>query len=112
MSAEVVPNRGDVVWASLSPAKGHEQAGHRPLVVLSREAYNARAGLVLCVPVTRTIRRYPFEVPLPPTAPVQGVVLADQLRVLDWRERGLRVEGRVPDESMLEILGRARALLE
>ena len=81
------PRRGDLIWLSFTPQTGREQAGRRPALVLSPEAYNRKTGLALICPVTSKVKGYPFEVPVSTTAGVQGVVLADQLRSLDWRAR-------------------------
>lgn len=63
--AERVPDRGDVVWISLNPQAGHEQAGRRPALVLSPAAYNGAVGLALLSPITNQVERYPFEVSIP-----------------------------------------------
>ena len=81
------PRRGDLIWLSFTPKTGREQAGRRPALVLSPEAYNSKTGLALICPVTSKVKSYPFEVPISTSAGVQGVVLADQLRSLDWRAR-------------------------
>ena len=81
------PRRGDLIWLSFKPQTGREQAGRRPALVLSPEAYNSKTGLALICPVTSKVKGYPFEVPISTSAGVQGVVLADQLRSLDWRAR-------------------------
>ena len=79
------PQRGDVVWITLNPQAGHEQAGRRPAVVLSPEAYNGKVGLALLCPVTNQIKGYPFEVLVPDGLPLSGAILADQVKSLDWR---------------------------
>jgi mRNA interferase MazF len=56
-----VPERGDIVWINLSPLAGHEQPGHRPALVLSPKAYNAKVGLMLCCPIASQAKGYPFE---------------------------------------------------
>src|SRR3954454_18410008 len=87
MPDDYVPDRGDVVWISLNPQAGHEQAGRRPAVVLSPAAYNGRAGLAILCPITNQIKGYPFEVILPSELAVSGAVLSDQVKSLDWRVR-------------------------
>jgi mRNA interferase MazF len=82
-----VPRRGDIIWLSFDPQAGHEQAGRRPAFVLSPEAYNRKTGLLLACPITSKAKGYPFEVPLPETAEVRGVILADQIKSLDWKAR-------------------------
>ena len=80
---EYVPQRGDVVWITLTPQAGHEQAGHRPAVVLSPAAYNGKVGLAILCPITNQIKGYPFEVLIPAGLAVTGVILADQVKSLD-----------------------------
>lgn len=97
MSAIYIPERGDVIWADLSPTIGHEQSGRRPLIVLSPRDYNRISGLVVGCPITRQSKRYLFELPLPVTAPVKGVVLCDQVKSIDWRGRNVDYLATVAD---------------
>ena len=103
-----LPAAGDVVWLQFSPQAGHEQAGHRPAVVLSPLDYN-RIGLMLCCPLTTKIKDYPFEVVLAGDKP--SVALADQVKSLDWRARPVRRKGKVLDDELSEIRAKARALI-
>ena len=105
------PDRGDVVWISFDPQAGHEQAGRRPAVVLSPAAYNDKVGLALLCPITSQIKGYPFEVRLPAGFPVTGVILADQIKSLDWRSRRAEVVARLPDAVITEALGKLGTLL-
>ena len=82
-----MPARGDVVWITLDPQSGHEQAGRRPALVLSPAAYNGRVGLALLCPITGQAKGYPFEVGVPDGLAVTGAVLSDQVKCLDWRTR-------------------------
>ena len=107
-----VPDRGDIVWISLNPQAGHEQAGRRPAVVVSPKSYNGKVGLGLFCPVTSRVKGYPFEVAIPKGLPVGGVVLADQVKSLDWRVRKAEFAGRLPAEARDEVLGKLGALLE
>lgn len=100
------PDRGDIVWISLHPQAGHEQAGRRPALILSPAAYNRKVGLALLCPITRQIKGYPFEVPLPKGLPVSGVVLADQVKSLDWQVRQAERIGGVPEAVLGEVLAR------
>ena len=84
------PERGDLIWLSFTPQSGREQSGRRPALVVSPSTYNNKVGLALVCPITSREKGYPFEVVLPEAGPVQGVVLADQLRSLDWRSRDWR----------------------
>jgi mRNA interferase MazF len=108
---EPVPERGDAVWISLNPQAGHEQAGRRPAIVLSPAAYNSKVGLALLCPITSQVKGYPFEVLLPPSLPISGVVLADQVKCLDWRARRAEIACRLPDEVVEEVLSKLGTLL-
>ena len=84
---DYIPERGDIVWLTFDPQAGHEQAGHRPALVISPKVYNAKTGLALVCPITSQIKQYAFEVGIPAGLPVSGVVLADQIKSLDWKAR-------------------------
>lgn len=106
-----VPERGDVIWITLDPQAGHEQAGRRPALVLSPAAYNGRVGLALLCPITNQVKGYPFEVPLPVGLPVTGVVGADQMKSLDWRARNAFRIGAVPEKVVADVVARLQTLL-
>ncbi|MBI3973734.1 MAG: endoribonuclease MazF [Chloroflexi bacterium] len=108
---EDVPDRGDVVWISLNPQAGHEQAGRRPAVVLSPSAYNGKVGLALLCPITSQVKGYPFEVPIPSGLQVNGVILADQVKSLDWRARRAERVCTLPASTVAEVLRKLGALL-
>jgi mRNA interferase MazF len=105
------PARGDLVWLDMHPQAGHEQAGRRPAIVLSPEAYNRKVGLALCCPITSHAKDYPFEVALPTGLPVSGVILSDQIKNLDWKSRKAKHIGRVDEQTILEVLQKIRVLL-
>jgi len=110
-SKTYVPKRGDAVWITFNPQAGHEQAGRRPAVVLSPEAYNAKVGLAILCPITNQIKAYPFEVLLPAGLPVAGAILADQAKSLDWRERNADLICTLPPRTISETLQKLGALL-
>ena len=106
-----VPDRGDVVWITFNPQAGHEQAGRRPAVVLSPAAYNGKVGLALLCPITSQIKGYPFEVLIPASLPVSGVILSDQVKSLDWRARSAELACALPAKVMSEVLEKLGTLL-
>ncbi len=111
MTRAYVPDAGDLVWLTFDPQRGREQSGRRPALVLSPATYNAKTSLALVCPVTSRTKGYPFEVPLPPGLPVTGVVLADHVKSLDWKERRAEAAGHLPDEVLLEVLARLAPVL-
>lgn len=105
------PDRGDLVWVSLSPQAGHEQAGRRPALVVSPAEYNRRVGLALMCPITGKAKGYPFEVALPNNLKISGVVLSDQVKSLDWRAREAQVADAAPKPTIAEVLAKLSTLL-
>lgn len=112
MAVSYVPERGDLVWIAFDPQAGHEQAGRRPGLVITPHAYNAKAGLALICPVTSRIKGYPFEVALPVGGRVSGVVLADQIRSLDWAARQAEKVSTVDGVVLAEVLAKIEALIQ
>jgi mRNA interferase MazF len=100
-----------VVRLTFNPQAGHEQAGRRPAVVLSPLAYNAKVGLALLCPITSQVKGYPFEVSIPAGLPVSGVVLADQVKSLDWGAREAEFVCALPATVTREILQKIGLLL-
>jgi len=109
--ARYVPDRGDAVWLTFDPHAGHEQSGRRPAVVVSPRRYNTLSGLAVFCPVTSQIKGYPFEVLLPSGLPIEGAVLSDQVRSLDWRARKAAPICALPATTIEEVAGKLQALL-
>ena len=110
-SRTYVPRCGDMVWITLNPQAGHEQAGRRPAMVLSPKNYNSKVGLAILCPITIQTKGYPFEVLLPAGLPVTGAVLSDQVKSLDWRARNAELICTLPTETVSEILQKLFTLL-
>ena len=112
VTREYVPDAGDLIWINFSPQVGHEQAGKRPAVVLSPRSYNGMAGMAVMCPLTTQVKGYPFEVPVPKGNRIHGVIMADQVKSLDWRGRGAQRAGRIPSAILADVLRRIAALLQ
>ena len=106
-----VPDAGDVVWLTFDPQAGHEQRGRRPALVLSPRSYNVKARLALACPITSHVKGYPFEVALPQSGKISGVVLADHIKNLDWQAREIAFEAKAPADVVTEVRERLRVLL-
>jgi mRNA interferase MazF len=104
-----VPEAGDIVGLNFTLRAGHEQAGHRPALVLSPASYNEKTSLLICCPLTTQIKNYPFEVLIAGTP--QNVVLADQVKSLDWRARKAVRKGAVSVEELADVRAKIRALI-
>ncbi len=99
------------MWIDLNPQAGREQAGRRPALVVSSSAYNSKVGLALLCPITNRAKGYPFEVAIPSGLRVTGVILADQIKSLDWRKRNASVIAALPAETVDAVLERVLLLL-
>lgn len=108
---QFIPERGDAIWITFNPQAGHEQAGRRPAVVLSPTAYNEKVGLAILCPITSRIKGYPFEVLLPDGLPINGVVLSDQVKNLDWRARNAELICKLPNSALQEVMQKLGTLL-
>jgi len=106
-----VPARGDAVWLTFTPQAGHEQAGPRPALVLSPASYNGEVGLAILCPITSQVKGYPFEVATPTGSRLGGVILADQVKSLDWRVRQAEFICKLPRETTAEVLEKLGVLL-
>lgn len=100
------------MWLAFDPQAGHEQAGTRPALVISPASYNRKVGLALFCPVTSQVKGYPFEVMLPAGLKVQGAILSDQIKSLDWRVRRGRFAGAVPPQVLEDAAARIMALVD
>ncbi len=107
-----IPNRGDIVWITLNPQAGHEQAGRRPALILSPAAYNGKVGLAILCPVTSQVKGYPFEVLIPEGLKISGAILSDQVKSLDWKVRQAKFVCTLPAATLNEVLQKLNALLE
>jgi mRNA interferase MazF len=110
VSNEYVPERGDIVWLNFNPQTGHEQKGKRPAIVISPKEYNEKVNLGLFCPITSTEKKYPFEVKVKDEK-IDGVVLSDQIKSLDWTKRGIKYIARATDEEVNEIISKLNVLL-
>ncbi|MFE1746627.1 endoribonuclease MazF [Coleofasciculus sp. H7-2] len=106
-----IPSRGHIVYLDYDPTKGHEQRGHRPAFVISPLAYNQKSSLALFMPITKQQKGYPFEVLLPSGLKIQGVILADQIKCLDWKARGVQFVESVPESVIEEVQAKIEPLL-
>jgi mRNA interferase MazF len=105
-----IPDRGDLVWLQFDPRAGHEQAGKRPALTISPKAYNQKVGLAIFCPVTSQVKSYPFEVRVEEEK-IKGVVLADQVKNLDWKKRNAQFICQAQAVVVNEVIGLLNTLI-
>ena len=110
-SGSYIPNRGDVVWINFTPQAGHEQRGKRPALIISPKIYNQKTSLCICLPITSKIKGYPFEVALPKNLAIQGVILSDQIKSLDFLARDMSFICKVENEVITKVQKNILALV-
>lgn len=107
-----IPDRGDVIWLDFDPQAGHKQGGRRPALVLSPRIYNQRSGLAVMCPIASKAKRYPYEVAVPSGLAVAGVVLSDQVKNLDWRQRRSAFLCSIPYGTLEDVLEKLLTLID
>jgi len=105
------PDRGDIVWLDFNPQLGHEQRGRRPALVLSHKSYNEKIGLAIFCPVTSKIKGYPFEVEVH-LKKINGSVLSDQIKSLDWKIRNIEYIESIPDTMLDEVIQKIEVIIK
>src|SRR5207244_343403 len=106
-----VPDVGDIVWLQFNPQAGHQQAGHRPALVISPAIYNKKTGLMLCCPITTQIKGYPFEVVISDKSK-QNAILSDQVKSLDWVARKATRKGKISKNELAEVKAKIATLMQ
>ena len=109
-SRRYVPDAGDVVWLEFDPQAGHEQAGHRPALVVSPASYNGKTELMVCCPMSTKIKGHPFEVVFEIDG-VASAVLSDQVKSLDWKIRNAKKKAVAPTSVRAHVRAKIKALL-
>jgi mRNA interferase MazF len=110
IAKKYIPKRGDVVWTDFNPAAGHAQKGRRPALVLSTKPFNITIKLAMAAPITSRVSGHGFEVPLS-TRRIKGVVLCQQMKMIDYPARGIEFVEKAPESVVSEVLARVRAIV-
>lgn len=111
MRRPYVPDSGDFVWLTFDPQAGREQRGRRPALVLSPKAFNGRSDLAVLCPVTSRVKGRLFEVPIPAGGRIEGAVLPQHVKSLDWKQRRAEFAGKAPPAVVEDVRDRLRPLL-
>lgn len=108
---DYVPDTCDIVWLNFNPQTGREQSGSRPAVVISPKIYNEKSKSAIFLPITNQEKGYPFEIKIPSGLKVQGVILSDQIKSLDWNHREAQFACKLPKDILKKALNKLTVLL-
>lgn len=120
-----IPGRGDLIVLNFDPQIGREQKGRRNAIILSPKEFNRATGFAVVCPITSRKKGYPFEVALPEKGinldggyPIEGVILTDQIKSLDWKARNIKIlkkydlDNKELDEIIAECLAKIETYLK
>ncbi|MCS5710517.1 type II toxin-antitoxin system PemK/MazF family toxin [Candidatus Berkiella aquae] len=112
MPPKMTLNRGDLIIIDFDPQAGTEITKRRPALVISPKIYNEKGSKIICCPITSTIKLSdPWLVILPKGLKIEGAVVSDQIKSMDWKVRKAKKIGIAPDEILDEVLARIVTLV-
>lgn len=105
-----VPDRGDIVWLDFEPSKGKEIGKYRPALVYSSQAYNKATSLLICSPISTSIRNSPSEVKIE-NLDRPSVIVTNIIQTLSWRDRSVKYESKVSKATFKTALANLMPLI-
>jgi mRNA interferase MazF len=108
--SQYVPDRNDIVWLDFEPTKGKEIGKYRPAFVLSSHLYNKKTGLLICCPISTSIRNAPTEIPLK-NLDVPSVIASSIVQTLSWQDRKVKFISKAEKHTLKDVLDRLLPLL-
>lgn len=102
--AVYIPKQGDLIAVTFDPQAGHEQKGRRPALVVSKDLFNSSTGMAIVCPITNTDRDFPFHVPIPKTSKLNGFVMVEQVKSVDFLARRVKRIEPLNEELLSEVL--------
>lgn len=104
--------QGDIVYLDFDPQSGHEQKGRRPALVVSNNLFNRVSSLTMVCPITHTDRHHPFHIWLDDRTKTDGVIMCDQVRMLDLNSRHAVFAEPAPADILSEAVDLIRGFIE
>ncbi len=103
--------QGDIIICNFDPQSGHEQAGRRPAIVVSKQSYNEVSTITMVCPITSTSREWAFFVELPVGMKTHGKVFTDQVKTFDLKARSYQFIEEAPQEVIEQVMGILEAIM-
>ncbi len=108
--ARYIPDRNDIVWLDFDPTKGKEIGKYRPALVLSGKGYNKATGLLICCPISTSVRSAPTEVAVS-NLKTPSVVAANLVMTMDWTQRKAKRQAQAEPGVLENVLQRLLPLI-
>lgn len=99
------PNKGDLIYIKFG------DSNHQSAIVLSPKSFNKLTYFAVICPVTKEKKGYPFEVKLPKGLAIEGVILTDQVRSVEWKTRNIKIVGQAPQEIIETCIRRIHTFI-
>lgn len=104
--------QGTIIKINFNPQAGHEQAGYRPVVVISNNTFNQRTNLSIVCPITNTNNQFPLHVPLDERTKTTGVILCEHIKALDLKSRTFQEVEMLPNDILEKVIDIVYAEIE
>lgn len=112
MVKKYIPKQGDIVFLDFNSTKGHEQKGFRPAVIISNNAFNDNTKMAIVCPITSNNKEFPTHYILEDTKKIQGSVLCEHIRSIDYEVRNLKFIEKLSDNDFLSIITLMNACID
>ena len=104
MVKKYIPEQGDIVFFDFNPSKGHEQKGYRPAIVISNVVFNKNTKLAMVCPISSNEKKFPTHYVLKNGKKINGAVLCEHIRSIDYETRSLKFIEKVEGEDFLNVM--------
>lgn len=104
MVGKYIPKQGDIAFVDFNPTKGHEQAGLRPCIIISNNVFNKYTKMVIVCPITSNEKEFPTHYLLKNTKKINGSVLCEHIRSIDYEIRNLKFVEKCNSEDFNNII--------
>lgn len=104
MVKKCIPKRGDIGYVNLNSTKGFEQKGIRPVIVISNDVFNKYSNMIVVLPITSNVKEFPTHYLLEDTKKIQGSVLCEHVRSIDYSERKFKYVESASENDLISVL--------
>ena len=112
MVKNYIPKQGDIIYVNLNPAKGHEQQGKRPVIVISKTIFNEHTYMSIVCPITSNTKKFPTHYILEDSKKIKGAVLCEHIRSIDFLNRKVEFIEKASDNDLLSVIALTNACIE